>query len=570
MSNLEPPHASGDHDPFTELELFEMDPKVRGILAAIRQAQAELHQGTPDRDEEEVSSRRGCGKLNSYLMELGLFNDSVALYGKVRLAPWLREEDKRELLDDPFFRENGLHEGIDEHGPYWQLADHHLRIGPIDTDESEDEVLRPISYTITLRTEQQAREIEEEHGDPEYRGGLIIYPEDIEYMRPSVLSERYVEQLLMTNYSDLYARILELLPGDGWYDDNDAEPVADAEALKRLAQLEIPSSLSMTADFRESLGVFLLGRLALDEDAGHIFKDYQSLEGLNDDGEWIPLRGKKRQVRGNVIAIDIAPESHKISFVMTELGAHQDDGMHLYKMPATPEVKIRSARPVRQRFGKAAMWQFDSDEEAAQWYRARDKRAVIPEIEQFAGIVDSVDANEFGIREYRDRYETSIEQDLSDLQEEFNDHLDAFTAMVGQEAGVTRENTQYFPTLTKRVERLNDVAVGDQCVFADEFTIAFSGQDRPDLTTSTVFFEKADNKSLRGTIVDFCGAWFASPDNDQVEDFALAAIVSDPALVSNDNNDELMPLQADIVLVRIDDTNTSRTHRITYKRDMQG
>ncbi|HMS93046.1 MAG TPA: hypothetical protein PKD28_01540 [Candidatus Saccharibacteria bacterium] len=569
MTNLEPPHIPGEHDPLADLGLFEMDPKVRGIIAAVHQAQIELPTDLTDSDERSYASRVGCGKLNSYLMEIGLFNDSVSLYGKVRLAPWLNEEDRSELLADSFFRERGLYKGEDHRGEYWRLADHGLRVGPIDTDRSEDDESSPVSYLMTFRTEYQARLIEEEHDDPEIAGGLIMYPDDIDYMRPSVLSDQYVEQILMMQYPDLYARILELLPGEGWYDDNEAEVVTDALALKRLACLEIPATLSLPADFRESLGAFLFARLDLDNDAGHIFEGYASVEGLDDDGEWVRHKGKKRKLRGNVIAVEIDQKTHKISYIVTELAPGSvNAGIELRKIPATPELKVQSSRSTHKRFGKAAMWQFDSDEDALQWYRARDKRAILPELEQFVTLVDTIDTTEFDLREQPDRYEVSIEDSLISIGQEFQRHSETVRGMVdGGE--ITVEHTRMFPSLGKKFDLLGGETAESHCVFTHNITFGFPDKDHPDQVTGTVHFDAGDNMALRGTIVDFRGAWFTSVDQSQPAEFALAAIMTDPILVPGNDGDKVAPLAADVVAVRMDDPKLTKGYRITYKRDME-
>lgn len=569
MSNFEPPHTPGDHDPLIGLELFEMDPKVRGIMAAMRQAQTELQMGSSgrdilDHDDEEFASRVGCGKLNGYVLELGLLNDTVALYGKVRLAPWLDDEDRAALLADPFFREVGIHKGSDHHGEYWQLADHQLRMALIDTDRSEGGALNPISYIMTLRTEQQARLIEEEQGDIGMAGGLMIYPDDVEYMRPTRLSDRYVEQLLMTNYPDLYGQILELLPGDGWYDDNEREIVTDAVALERLARLEIPATLSLPADFRESLSLFLFNRLTLDPQSGHVFRNYASLEGLNDDGQWVPHKGKKRKLRGNVIAVDIDPTSHHLSYVVTELARDSDAGVELRKIPATSDLKVRSSRPVRNRFARAAMWQFDTDESALQWFNARNKQAAIPESVQFVELIETVDIT--GIKEYPDRYEVSIDGDLAELGREFSDHHQAVRDIIGDREP-TFEDMRRFPTLEKRVDVLGDVTLGRHVGFTGGLTIGLPDPEAPDRMVRTMTFDEVEKMTLHGTVVDFCGAWFAAKKEGVPDEFALAAVIRDPMLMANVEDDQGTPLDVEIVMVRLDDVAT-KGYRIVYKNDL--
>lgn len=571
MSNLEPPHTPGEHDPLAELDLFEMDPKVRGMLGAMREAQEQLRAGadTIDHDAEEHASRVGCGKLNGDLMTLDLFNDSVSLYGKVRLAPWLDDDDRSQLLADPFFNDSGLHKGKDQRGEYWQLADHQLRMAPIDTDRSTDDTLRPISYVMTLRTEYQARTMEEEQSDPEIAGGLIMYPDDIDHMCPSVLTDRYVEQILMTNYPDVYAQILELLPGESWYDDNDTRAVADAAALERLTRLEIPVSLSLPADFRKSLGIFLFRRLDLDREAGHEFKDYTSLEGLDDDGEWVGYKGKKRKIEGNVVAVEIDQKTHELSYLVTELARGKNNGIELRKIAATSELRVRSTRPRNKRFGKATMWRFDSDEDALRWHHSLDKRAVMPDIERFSHIVDDVDTAKFAVKDWPDRYEVSLDDDLAGLRQEFRNHYETFHRRVG-DAGMTPENTPYFPSLDRRVDGLNDVTRGSQCVFTRQLSISFPDDSNYDRAASTIYFNKDDDMALRGTVVDFCGAWVGSANGDRPNEYVLVAIVEDPMLVPYNDSDRIASLEAETVMVRVDDPKATKAYRIIYKKDMEG
>jgi hypothetical protein len=50
----------------------------------------------------------------------------------------------------------------------------------------------------------------------------------------------------------------------------------------------------------------------------------------------------------------------------------------------------------------------------------------------------------------------------------------------------------------------------------------------------------------------------------------LVAIVEDPMLVPYNDSDRIASLEAETVMVRVDDPKATKAYRIIYKKDMEG
>lgn len=564
MTDQEPRDHSGEHELFAELNLFELDPKVKGILKAIDLEQAR-QSDMWSRDDATLESRKACGKLNSFLVELHLMADYVTIYGKLRIAPWVDEEGKAQLLDDPLFQDRSILKGYDELGEYWQLADHTLQLCPIDTDESDQHEDRPLSYVLTLRTEQQAEEIEEDDDDPEFRGDLIMYPGDIEYIKPGVPSREYVEHLLQTTYPELYARIIELLPDDDILSEDHLDILIDAQRIERLSMLDIPVSLHMTADDRKAIGIYLLTRLELDENADHIFRGYKKLEGLSEDDEWVEQVGKKRKLRGKVCGVEIAPKTNKISYLIAELSSdYGDGGYELRRLTPGMSVEVQNSRPRSRKFGDVAMRDFSSLSAIAQWGTRRSKTA-IPEDVRFVELVETIDTPTLEYIDKVEWYEVPVDHhNLIMLQRDFEDHYEAHRDLRGVDE-LNKYMTRDFPLLDERLCSSEDLLIGETYLFKDELSITFSNGSQSGGVTKHMYFNKTDHIALKGALIGLRGAWFVTPGREK-EDFALAALVEDPCLVTGvDSEDEnILPLVAERVLVRLNFPDV-RIYQIAYK-----
>ncbi len=564
MTNQEPRDKPNEGDLFDQLNLFELDPKINGIMKAVKIAQEKQHDMW-SREEAVLESRKSLGKLNSFLVELNLISDHVTLYGKLRIAPWVSDEDRDQLLSDPLFQDRTLIKGQDESGEYWQLADHTLQLCPIDTDESEENQEDPISYVFTFRTERQAQEIEEDYEDPEYRGDLIMYPGEVEYIRPSVPSCEYVENLLQTTYPELYARINELLPKNDILSEEYTDVLIDAQRIERLSILEIPSSLHMTADDRKAIGIYLLTRLELDGDAEHIFRTYKKLEGLSEEDEWIEQLGKKRKIRGKIYGVEIDPQTNEISYLIAELSSdYGDGGYELRRLTPGTSVEVQNSRPRPRKFGDVAMRDFSSLSDIARWSTGRSKPA-IPEDVRFVEIVEKIETPSLDYVEKAGWHEIAVDHhDLTLLQADFDDHCEAHRDLRGVEE-LSRDITRDFPSLDEHLSNLESISVGGTYVFKDELCVTFPDGSRSSDASINIYFNKQDNTALKGTLLGLRGAWFISPGQEK-EEFALAALLEDPCLVTavDSNNEDLLPLVAKKALVRLKSPDV-RIYQIAYK-----
>lgn len=194
-------HISEHEDPYAEL-----DPKVRALLNAFQIEQKKLQEPDGDIcDDLTLASRMGCGDLNSVLYHAELTQYPMFVYGKLRLAPWLDNDERVEVARDSLFRDKSLTPQKDERGEYWQLTGQPLYMCPVDTDQSTEESML-ISYVMTFRTVEMAQDIEDEDSDPGYRGVFIMYPDDlekdVEAIRPNVPSQEYAVKMLQMHYPD--------------------------------------------------------------------------------------------------------------------------------------------------------------------------------------------------------------------------------------------------------------------------------------------------------------------------------------------------------------------------------
>jgi hypothetical protein len=560
-----------EFDPLNNIELFELDPKVKGLFAVLRREQERLHTD----EDEQLESRKGCGRVNSMVDELGLFGDTVVFYGKVRLAPWLNDTEREDVLRDDLFLDSDVHRRYDERGEYWQLADHQLQFCPVDIDESEDRDM-PISYVLTFRTPQKAQEAQEDVEVDESdgimedvifsHGDLVVYPDDVDFLKPSVPSVEYIDKILQTEYPELYGQIIELLPEDHLYDDLGVG-LSDTQRIERLAQLVIPCDIRMTAEFREWLGAYLFARLDTDRQVGYVFRNYATLEGLREDESWIACGGEKTSLTGDICALDI-DESHQIFYIIAELSADERVGLELRRMSANTEITVAHTRPLVQRFGAVAMRGFDSQEDVAAWLRRA--RSASSEAARHATGIDEVKAlfREIDMQtvEYQEKEywnELSVADDIERLNESFRGHRQAILEFEGQ-AIMTPALAGFMPPLDRDIDSLEDIALGEPYVFTRELQIICFDPSRPQVSERNAFFDEAEGMSIRGRVAHFYGAWFPSKADATIKEFALAALLQDPMLVVNGDDDQLEPLDADMALVRIDSPAT-KGYRIIWK-----
>jgi hypothetical protein len=386
-----------------------------------------------------------------------------------------------------------------------------------------------------------------------------MYPDDIDVLTPGTPSYEYVEAQLRSEYPALYEKIIDLLPENSTYDEIGVT-LTDTQRIGQLMQLTLDNDLSLTAEFRKGLGSYLLTRVDIDEHAEYIFRGYDSLEGLDEDGEWVEYEGKRRKLRGTITAIDI-DASYRISCIITALMAEEGAGYGLYRMPGHHNITAESTREKKRRFGSRVMREFESRADVARWLLDR-QNGPVTELDEFAAITKGLDMQEVEFQDKGEWHEVSVDDDLDVLRRAFAEHREAVLEMIGED---DVEAAAMMPSLDKDIQGLEDITIDEPYVFSRELKVIPLLRERSQAIDDCMEFGEADGMRLRGRVVDFCGAWFPfSSDMSGKKEFALAAVVESPCLLANNDDDQVHPLAAEVALVYLGEA-TTRGYRVITK-----
>lgn len=365
------PHESHENNESSKYALpFDTDPALAELVGAVRENQdmSFLY------DDETMD--RSLELLNVSLKMNGWLADVATIRGKVRIAPWL-EQDEVEIVEaDPFVTQQTITRARDEKGEYMLLDGHQLSVALINIDTNDTEAAR---YVFTFRTRDSITNYEGDAHELEYildsAGDFIMYPEDIIDLQFKQLSDRQIERLLRREHPDILAKMNESIDLN-----------SGCEGGRMQAGLAAVNTYFIDAimsdQMRKCAGRYMYSRLNPDTETLYEFRLRGATKGLREDDTLEAAEESiETSLRGKIVAIDVGGEQAGLGYVIAELSP-QGEGWEVSVAPVENVTKVRNPRSQRRKYGNAIMQVFNSPEDAAaHWHERMSERKIIDDVQ---------------------------------------------------------------------------------------------------------------------------------------------------------------------------------------------
>lgn len=443
-----------NQDPFSRLDLFQNDPRFTEILKELEAMQATY---SIDNDIDEKLYR-----INEKLYNIGWIGDKAWVTGRVRIAPWKREDD----LSREYLTRHAVESQEDLIGWYYDVADFPLMMALIDADEDQDQETANGRYVLSFHSPEDLIDVQDSPEDLHdilmSAGKYVIYPEDLTMIKFGTPSIEQIEKTLELYYPGAYDTIISTV--------REATGATAHRLLADLKELSLANNdKDVDSEMRSQIGRFLYDRTQIDDEADYRFTLNNQIGSLSVEKGIVevPVKGEVR-LSGKIVALDIDAETLQPIFIVGELSS-TGEGYEMRVIPVESVQRLQCLRSTRSRLGSLAMLVFDSPEGIKEyWATERSTKEKTRQVdadnllEYIATFVDTLETK-YGYGKNGHFYELPIDEDIALIQNNYVDHIRALHEFQTNALDMTELNKM----LRQDIERLQDLSLGDMIVAKD-------------------------------------------------------------------------------------------------------